>query len=158
MMKDESLDRPTRRAFCAHAVTLAVFSGAGMLLEGCSGSPTGPSNAPSLPTVNGTQTESGITVAIDASSPLASVGSAALVRSSVGDFLVAHTGQGTYSAMTATCTHQTCTITGFQNQNFVCPCHGSTFDLNGHVLVGPAPTPLPQYATQFSNGVLTISA
>jgi len=155
-MKEKTFDRPSRRSFCAH-VTLAVFSGAGMALEGCS-SPTGPSNAPSLPTVNGTRTASGITLTIDSSSPLASVGSAALLHTPVGDFLVAHTGQDTYSAMTATCTHQTCTIDGFQNQNFVCPCHGSTFDLNGHVLRGPAPVSLRQYATQFSNGVLTIAA
>lgn len=157
-MKDDTFDRPTRRSFCVHAATLAVIGGAGMLLEACSGSPAGPSNAPSLPTVNGTSSANGITVTIDSSSPLASIGGAALVQTSVGDFLVAHTGQNTYSAMTATCTHQTCTITGFQNQNFVCPCHGSTFDLNGHVLVGPAPVSLQQYATQFSNGVLTIAA
>jgi Rieske Fe-S protein len=157
-MKEQTFDRPTRRSFCAHAVTLAVFSGAGMLFEGCGGSPTAPSNAPLLPTVNGTRTASGITVAIDSSSPLASVGSAALVQTSVGDFLVAHTGQDTYSAMTATCTHQTCTITGFQNQDFVCPCHGSTFDVNGRVLLGPARASLRQYTTQFADGVLTIAA
>jgi cytochrome b6-f complex iron-sulfur subunit len=153
----EMFDRPTRRSFCAHAVTLVVVSGAGMVLEGCSGGPTGPTNAPSLPTVNGTQTVSGITVTIDSSSPLASIASAALVQTSVGDLLVAHTGQNIYSAMTATCTHQACTITGFQNQNFVCPCHGSTFDLSGRVLMGPATASLQQYATQFSNGVLTIA-
>jgi Rieske Fe-S protein len=153
----ETFGRPTRRAFCSHAVTLAVFSGAEILLEGCN-SPTAPSNAPTLPTVNGTQAAGGITVTIDAASPLASVGSAALVQSSVGDFLVAHTAQNTFSALTAICTHQTCTINGYENQNFVCPCHGSTFDVNGHVLMGPAPAALRQYASQFSNGVLTITA
>jgi Rieske Fe-S protein len=143
--------------FCARAVTLAVLSGAGILLDACS-SPTGPSNAPPLPTVTGTRTASGITVTIDAASPIAAVGSAALVQTSSGDLLVSHTSQNTYAAMTAICTHQTCTINGFQNQTFVCPCHGSTFDLNGHVLMGPAPASLRQYPTQFSNGVLTISA
>jgi Rieske Fe-S protein len=156
----ETFEKPTRRSFCAHALTLAVVSGAiGTLLEGCGGgTPTGPTLAPALPTVNGTRTAAGITVTVDSSSPLASVGSAALVQTSAGDFLVAHTGQDAYSALTATCTHQTCTINGFQNQTFVCPCHGSTFDVNGHVLVGPAPVSLRQYATQFSNGVLTIAA
>jgi cytochrome b6-f complex iron-sulfur subunit len=154
----ETFEKPTRRGFCARAVTLAVFSGAGILFDGCNGSSTGPSNAPPLPTVTGTRTASGITVTIDASSPLASVGGAALVQTAVGDFLVAHTAQNAYSAMTAICTHQTCTVNGFQNQTFVCPCHGSTFDLNGHVLMGPAPASLRQYATQFSNGVLTIAA
>jgi cytochrome b6-f complex iron-sulfur subunit len=157
-MKEKMFERPTRRSFCAHAVTLAVGSGAGILLDGCGGSSTGPSDVPSLPTLSGTKTASGITLTIDASSPLAATGSAALVQTSVGDFLVAHTGQNTFSAMTAICTHQTCTITGFQNQNFVCPCHGSTFDVSGHVVLGPASASLRQYATQFSNGVLTIAA
>jgi Rieske Fe-S protein len=135
---------------------LASSGAVATLLEACN-SPTAPSTAPSLPTVNGTQTASGITVTVDSSSPLASVGSAALVQTSVGDFLVAHVSQDTYSAMTAICTHETCTITGFQNQTFVCPCHGSTFDTNGRVLMGPATASLRQYATQFSSGVLTIS-
>jgi Rieske Fe-S protein len=66
--------------------------------------------------------------------------------------------QNSFVALNAICTHQTCTITGFGNQNYVCPCHGSAFDVNGHVLGGPAPAPLHQYPTQFANRVLTITA
>ena len=75
-----------------------------------------------------------------------------------GDFLVARTAQTSFVALAAICTHQTCTITGFGNQTYVCPCHGSTFDINGRVLGGPAPAPLHQYPTQFTSGVLTITA
>jgi hypothetical protein len=79
------------RRFCSQAVTLAIFGGAiGSILEGCS-SPTSPSNAPPPPTVNGTPVSGGITLAIDSSSPLSTVGSAAQVQVSVGDFLVGHT-------------------------------------------------------------------
>ena len=60
---------------------------------------------------------------------------------------MAHTAQDSFVALTAICTHETCTITGFDNQHYVCPCHGSTFDVSGHVLGGPAPTSLHQYAT-----------
>jgi cytochrome b6-f complex iron-sulfur subunit len=157
-MKDTTCDGPTRRTFCTQAATLAVFGGAfGTLLEGCS-SPTSPSNVSSLSIVNGTRVNGGITLSIDASSSLSAVGSAALVQTSIGDFLVAHTTQNSFVALSAICTHQTCTINGFDNQNFVCPCHGSTFDLSGRVLGGPAPAPLHQYPTQFTNGVLTITA
>jgi Rieske Fe-S protein len=97
-------------------------------------------------------------VSVDSSSPLATVGNAALVQASGAQFLVARTGQDTFVALTAICTHQTCTITGFASSTYVCPCHGSTFDLNGHVTGGPAPVNLRQYSTQFNNGVLTISA
>ena len=95
---------------------------------------------------------------IDASSPLSTVGDAVLVQSALGLFLVARTGQSTFSALTAICTHQTCTITGFAGQSYVCPCHGSQFSTGGQVLGGPAPTSLRQFATQFDGTVLTIAA
>lgn len=157
-MTDMTSDGERRRAFCARVAGLAIFSGAlGPILEGCGG-PTSPSRVPALPTVNGTRVSGGIAVTIDAASPLSAVGSAALAQTASGVFLVAHTAQNAFVAMTAICTHQTCTITGFENQEFVCPCHGSTFDINGRVLGGPAPASLRQYPTQFANGVLTITA
>jgi cytochrome b6-f complex iron-sulfur subunit len=150
---------PTRRTFCVQAATLAVGGGAlGMVLESCGSSPTLPSNFAALPTVNGTRVSGGITLTIDASSPLSAVGSAALVQTSIGSFLVAQTAQNTFVALTATCTHLTCTITGFGSEVYVCPCHGSTFDTSGKVLGGPAPTALAKFPTQFANGVLTITA
>src|ERR1035441_1658300 len=155
--KDTHCDGHTRREFCTQAATLAVFGGAlGALLQGCGG-PTSPSAA-ALPLVNGTRVTGGITLAVDSSSPLSAVGSAALVQTSIGDFLVGHTAQNSFVALSSTCTHQTCTITGFGSQTYVCPCHGSTFDINGRVTGGPAPASLHQYPTQFTNGVLTSTA
>jgi cytochrome b6-f complex iron-sulfur subunit len=157
-MQDTNRDGQTRRTFCMKTATLAVFGGAlGPILQGCS-SPTSPGSVPSLPTVSGTRVGGGVTLTIDPSSPLSAVGSAALVQTSIGDFLVAHTAQNSFVALSAVCTHQTCTITGFGNQNYVCPCHGSTFDVNGRVLGGPAPAPLHEYQSQFTGGVLTITA
>jgi Rieske Fe-S protein len=156
--KDTHCGGHTRREFCTQAATLAVFGGAlGAILQGCGG-PTSPSNAAALPLVNGTRVTGGITLAINSSSPLSAVGSAALVQTSIGDFLVGHTAQNSFVALSSTCTHQTCTITGFGSQTYVCPCHGSTFDINGRVTGGPAPASLHQYPTQFTNGVLTITA
>jgi Rieske Fe-S protein len=128
------------------------------IIDGCS-SPTSPGDSASpLPVVTGTRGSAGVTITVDSTSPLAAVGTLALVQTSSADFLVAHTAQNTFSAVTATCTHQVCTITGLSGSDFVCPCHGSTFDTNGRVVAGPAPAPLHQYPTQFANGVLTISA
>jgi Rieske Fe-S protein len=158
MMTERDGDGQTRRTFCRQAATLAVYSSAlGILFEGCS-SPTSPSNATPLPIINGARGTGGVTVTIDASSPLSAVGSAALLQVSGADFLLAHTAQNTFAALSATCTHQICTITGFAGQDFVCPCHGSSFDTSGRVTGGPAPTALHQYPTQFANGVLTITA
>jgi Rieske Fe-S protein len=156
--REMTCDGRTRRAFCTQAATLAICGGfLATVLDGCA-SPTSPSDAPPLPTVNATRVNGGVTLAIDASSPLSAVGSAALVQAGTGLFLVAHTAQNTFVALNAICTHQTCTITGFSNQAYVCPCHGSTFDTSGRVTGGPAPASLHQYPTNFTNGVLTINA
>ena len=160
-MNDETPDGQTRRDFCVRMATLALCGGAiASITEGCGGgsSPTAPGNVAPLAIVNGTRGSAGITVAIDSASPLAATGTAALVQAANGVFLVAHTGPGSFVALTGICTHQTCTITGFANQTYVCPCHGSTFDVNGRVLGGPAPRALREYPTQFNEGVLTITA
>jgi cytochrome b6-f complex iron-sulfur subunit len=80
------------------------------------------------------------------------------VRTSGGDILVARTGADTFAALSAGCTHQSCEITGYSGQTFVCPCHGSRFDTSGHVVQGPAPTALRQFQTQFADDVLTVTA
>ncbi len=43
------------------------------------------------------------------------------------------------------CTHLGCTVKLHGNQ-FDCPCHGSKFDINGNVISGPAPKPLPWFS------------
>jgi menaquinol-cytochrome c reductase iron-sulfur subunit len=44
------------------------------------------------------------------------------------------------------CTHLGCAYHWDDgNKNFLCPCHTSTFDLQGKVLSGPAPRPLDRY-------------
>ena len=160
-----NLDPQTRRQFCSRtcsAAAVAALGGAfGAVLQSCGGgSPTSPGgvNAASLPTIAGTVSGGSILVTIDAGSPLAAVGSVALVTSGAGSALVARTSPDAFSALSSTCTHAGCAITGYSGQTFVCPCHGAQFDSNGRVLSGPAPTALRQFATQFASGVLTISA
>ena len=158
-----TLEKNARREVCTQAcrgAAVAAFEGVlGSILQGCGGSGgmTGPSSVSRLPVVNATVVNGSVTLTIDSTSPLAAVGSAALVVTPSGDVLVAHTAQDSYVALSANCTHQSCLITGYANQTFVCPCHGSQFSTSGRVLGGPAPTSLAQFTTQFSNNVLTIS-
>ena len=146
--------KPSRREFCTQAVSFVTI---GALLESCGGSPTSPSNVPQLSTITGGVTNNTIALTIDAASPLASVGSAALVQSSSGNVLVARTAQDTFNAMTAVCTHEACTVNGFQAGTFTCPCHGSQYNTSGTVVKGPAPSSLRRFNTSFANNVLTIS-
>jgi Rieske Fe-S protein len=54
-------------------------------------------------------------------------------------------GNGAVHAVSATCTHQGCTVSAPSNGAVSCPCHGSAFDaVTGKVLRGPATRPLPQ--------------
>lgn len=155
-------DKQTRREFCAkacHATALAAVGGVlGAALQGCGGAGTsGGGSGSALPIISASQSGGIVTLTIDAASPLAAVGTAALVQSSGGSLLVAHTGQDTYLAVSSRCTHQGCTITGYSGQTYICPCHGAQFTATGQVTSGPASSALAQFKTQFSSGQLTIS-
>ena len=61
-------------------------------------------------------------------------------------------------AISSVCTHLGCIVaptdTGFQ-----CPCHGSKFNLEGKVIAGPAPRPLPWWEiSQSLDGTLIVDA
>ena len=153
----------TRREFCTQAcqaASLAAVAGVlGLVSQGCGGSsnPSSPSGVQALPVINATPANGSVALTIDAASPLAAVGSAALVQMPSGFLLVAHTAQDAFTALNGICTHQACTITGFAGQTYVCPCHGSQYDASGRVLSGPAPRALAQHQTQFANGLLSVA-
>ena len=157
VLEDSERQAQSRREFCVRAGEVFSVAMIGSLLQACGGSATSPSSAPSLPVIGGSVAGSAVIVTIDSSSALGSVGGAALVQASAGNFLVARTAQDSFTALTAICTHEGCTITGFQNSNYVCPCHGSQYTTSGRVLMGPATVALRQFTTQFVNNVLTIS-
>jgi len=152
-----SNDSPTRREFCVHACQAVSLVSVASVLHGCGGSSTSPSDAPPLTTINASVVGGTVSLTIDASSPLNAVGGAALVQTSAGSFLVAQTSTGTFTALTAVCTHEGCIVSGFQSSQYVCPCHGSKYSTSGTVIQGPASTPLRTFATRFVNGVLTIT-
>jgi nitrite reductase/ring-hydroxylating ferredoxin subunit len=62
-----------------------------------------------------------------------------------------------FLALSHQCTHQKCNVDYVPDQGvIVCPCHGSQFDLTGTVLKGPAPRPLPHFATSVRDGTLIV--
>jgi cytochrome b6-f complex iron-sulfur subunit len=148
----------TRREFCAHVCQAASMLALGSVAA-CGGSSTGPSSmAVQLPSATAAVAGRTVSVTIDAASALAPVGGMAMVQTSLGTFLVARTAQDSFTALTATCTHEGCTISGVDGNRFVCPCHGSQFSTSGGVTKGPASRSLQQFTTQFANGVVTFSA
>jgi cytochrome b6-f complex iron-sulfur subunit len=60
--------------------------------------------------------------------------------------LLIRTANGDYRAMSATCTHLSCTVQYRKDvQQIWCACHNGTYDLNGRNVSGPPPRPLEQY-------------
>lgn len=161
ILEVQPLGLSSRREFCQQACQAASLAALGVLLPACGGSPTSPSgggsNVPTLPTLSSTISGGVFTLTIDAASPLNTVGNAALVNASNRGFLVGRTSNDTFVALTAICTHQACTITGFQNQQYVCPCHGSIYAMSGARISGPAPRALQTFGTSFANGILTVA-
>jgi len=148
----------SRRQFCAGACQAASCAALATIASACGGDgPTSPSGGSvnTLPRLSGQL--SGSTVRVNATSAVADVGSAALVDSVGGLFLIARTSASSFSAIDAVCTHGGCTITGANSTEYVCPCHGSRYDRSGHVTNGPAKANLRQYGATFADGIVTIS-
>jgi len=154
-MSDVDL-RVSRRRFCAGACQVASGATLATLFVGCGGSPTSPNGpAAMLDVASGRFSGSSVQVTV-AGSALDNVGGAVLVNSMAGMFLLARTGASAFSAVDAICSHESCTITGFDGDIYVCPCHGSRYNRSGRVVNGPATASLRQFATTFADGVVTI--
>ena len=155
----------TRREFfnkaCRGAALIAVPALITSVLESCSTNSSNPvsPNSSGLPTLQASLKNNVISLKIDSSSPLGTAGSAVLLEFSNGNILVDRPDQNSFNALSAICTHQGCLITGYDqgNKQFVCPCHGSTFNLKGGVVRGPATRALATFQTQFSNDQLDIN-
>ena len=150
-------DERSRREFCVQAGEFVALLAVAGISESCAG-PTSPSDAaPPLPQITGTLTNGGVIIQVGVDSPLATPGGAAQVQAGNATYLVARTGEESFTAVTAVCTHEGCTVSGFSDGIYVCPCHGSRYNTSGTVVNGPAPRPLRQFATTFTDGVLTIA-
>jgi cytochrome b6-f complex iron-sulfur subunit len=62
-------------------------------------------------------------------------------------------------ALVATCTHLGCEVNYHpEKKEWLCPCHGSIYDIEGRPVSGPAPKALPRVAVERkSDGSLMIN-
>jgi Rieske Fe-S protein len=67
------------------------------------------------------------------------------------EVLVLRQDDGSFAVLSSVCTHSGCTVET-QPSRIVCPCHGSTYDRAGRVMVGPAERPLTRYRATLSGG------
>lgn len=154
----------SRRQFCAGACQVASCATLATIVTACGGdNPTGPSGGggggsptTSLSVLPGQFANSRVQVTTTGT-PLANVGGAARVESTAGLFLITRISDVAFTVIDGVCTHEGCTITGANDTQYVCPCHGSRYSRNGQVQEGPARSNLRQYTNSFANGVVTIS-
>ncbi|MGH7495340.1 MAG: ubiquinol-cytochrome c reductase iron-sulfur subunit [bacterium] len=65
---------------------------------------------------------------------------------------------GELIAFSAVCTHLGCTVAFLpEDEVFECPCHGGEYDLDGNVLDGPPPKPLPRLKVRVEGGKVLIA-
>jgi cytochrome b6-f complex iron-sulfur subunit len=65
---------------------------------------------------------------------------------------------GTYSAMSATCTHLGCTVQYRNDLRQVwCACHNGIYDLNGRNVSGPPPRPLDKFDVHLRGDDVVVS-
>ena len=93
-------------------------------------------------------------------------GLAAVDEVPVGGGLVVQTAQvvitqpreGEFKAFSAVCPHQGCLVTGVQDGEIVCPCHGSRFAADtGDVVAGPATRGLEEKRVTVADGAIDVS-
>ena len=74
-----------------------------------------------------------------------------------GQFYLARLADGSFLPLSRTCTHLGCTVPWVEEKNqFICPCHGSTFSLTGEVITSPAPRPLDTFPARIENGIVKV--
>lgn len=75
-----------------------------------------------------------------------------------GPAYVVHPSGNTFVAFSAVCTHAGCTVQyDSGSQQFICPCHGGTYDARtGQVLGGPPPSPLPSIPVHVIDGQIRV--
>jgi len=74
-----------------------------------------------------------------------------------GRFYLARLADGGFMALSLRCTHLGCSINWVDDKKrFVCPCHSSSFAINGEVENPPAPSALDYFPIKIENGIIKV--
>jgi Rieske Fe-S protein len=68
------------------------------------------------------------------------------------DRIIAVKKAGNITFLSSRCTHLGCRIQSSENDELICPCHGSRFGMDGRNLMGPATKPLTRFSFRTVQG------
>lgn len=122
----------------------------------CGGCTDDGSAAVDLPAV----TNKTIVIPLDDFPELKRVGGSIVGKASgyANPIVIARVRDDAFSALDAICTHMRCTVAyNALNLTLDCPCHGSTYELDGTVIGGPAPRALAVFTASSDGTNLTIT-
>ena len=135
----------SRREFLARAPAgLGTFS---LVITGCG----------SVPLVQGRLVDGTLHTRRADVDALLRTGEPVLVTGLQGDdpLILVRDDDGAFRALSSRCTHLGCQVRP-SARSLRCPCHGSTFDLRGNVLRGPAQGALPTYPVELVGDTVEI--
>ncbi|WP_346320688.1 Rieske 2Fe-2S domain-containing protein [Chitinophaga sp. YIM B06452] len=145
-----------RRDFLSNmGITLAIVCTGGLAACGGKGDDPQPDPPPGNPPGGGSNAR----LTVNLSNQLTTVGSSIISGGVVLIRLAASNVPASFSAVTSTCTHQGCTLSGVNGGIIECgsSCgHGSKFNSDGTVNTGPATTALAKYTVEISGNTLTV--
>lgn len=76
-----------------------------------------------------------------------------------GSALILLRTAGEVRAFSAICTHLGCIVEwNDRKRRIECPCHAGIFDVNGRVVSGPPPRPLPEHTVRIIDGKIFVAA
>jgi cytochrome b6-f complex iron-sulfur subunit len=89
-----------------------------------------------------------------------SVGQGKIVPVNDRPVIVVRTEQGGVKAFSAICTHLGCIVEWDDSRKIIlCPCHDGRFNpVNGGIISGPQPSPLPEHAVAVEGDTIYVSA
>ena len=89
---------------------------------------------------------------------LSKTGGSATVKLAGQEIILIRSSDSEIRGLNAKCTHQNCPLKyTAKTKTLDCSCHGSSFDLSGKVLKGPATKNLKTYPASLKDGRIIIS-
>ncbi|HJX62462.1 MAG TPA: Rieske (2Fe-2S) protein [Polyangia bacterium] len=105
-----------------------------------------------LPSVAARAAGSKVAIPLAKLEMLKSVGGSISIKVKDKLLLLVRDSASSVRAFNPICTHRQCVVAFNAGDNKIkCPCHGSQFDLDGHVLHGPASRALETYPAELAN-------